>query len=495
MFSAVSHMDLDSGFLSLENFKAALSSIQRQPKVECLKGLCFFYADGSRLFSCGTGKDGDSFLVEWNESEGAIKRTYSGFRKKSVGVVQFDTTQNHFLAVGEDHQIKFWNMDNNDILTSMDAEGGLPSLPRLRFNKEGNLLAVTTADNGIKILATTVGLRSLRVVEAPSFEALRSPIESAAVKNGVDPMDRNMEKPKTLDDVTDKTKTWQLAKIIDPAHCRQVTMPDNMDAVNKVLLYTNSGFGVLALGPNGIQKLWKWTRSEQNLGGKNSELGEGLKATANVVPQQWQPNSGLVMTNDVTGVNLEEAVPCIALSKNDSYVMSAYGGNEQSACRGVAMKGDILEDPANEPNKDMYMMTIEPEDAPNQPICTNWDGLLPVSVNGKEFSPASLLSELNEIEAEQGTYVPPALEEDGNMLNMSKSSCLQDCRHINSSNNISNFKEIVGSEENDKKDETAVDSSSKKEASGYGYVVYGVGQHQSRVEPNLEPSCHLSSCY
>ncbi|KAF5940355.1 hypothetical protein HYC85_021522 [Camellia sinensis] len=37
LFSAVSHMDLDLGFLSLENFKAALSSIQRQPKVECLK--------------------------------------------------------------------------------------------------------------------------------------------------------------------------------------------------------------------------------------------------------------------------------------------------------------------------------------------------------------------------------------------------------------------------------------------------------------------------
>ncbi|XP_028069729.1 topless-related protein 2-like isoform X7 [Camellia sinensis] len=210
-------------------------------------------------------------------------------------------------------------MDNNDILTSMDAEGGLPSLPRLRFNKEGNLLAVTTADNGIKILATTTGRRSVRVVEAPSFEALRSPIESAAIKNGVDPMARNMEKPKTLDDVTDKTKPWQLAEIIDPAQCRQVTMPDSMDAVNKVarLLYTNSGFDVLALGSNGIQKLWKWTRSEQNPGGK---------ATANVVPQQWQPNSGLVMTNDVTGVNLEEAVPYIALSKNDSYVMSACGG-------------------------------------------------------------------------------------------------------------------------------------------------------------------------
>jgi WD40 repeat protein len=32
------------------------------------------------------------------------------------------------------------------------------------------------------------------------------------------------------------------------------------------------------------------------------------------------------MTNDVSGVNLDEAVPCVALSKNDSYVMSACGG-------------------------------------------------------------------------------------------------------------------------------------------------------------------------
>jgi hypothetical protein len=31
------------------------------------------------------------------------------------------------------------------------------------------------------------------------------------------------------------------------------------------------------------------------------------------------------MTNDVPE-NLEEAVPCVALSKNDSYVMSACGG-------------------------------------------------------------------------------------------------------------------------------------------------------------------------
>lgn len=34
------------------------------------------------------------------------------------------------------------------------------------------------------------------------------------------------------------------------------------------LLYTNSGVGLLALGSNGIQKLWKWTRNEQNPSGK-----------------------------------------------------------------------------------------------------------------------------------------------------------------------------------------------------------------------------------
>jgi len=32
------------------------------------------------------------------------------------------------------------------------------------------------------------------------------------------------------------------------------------------------------------------------------------------------------MTNDVAETNPEEAVPCFALSKNDSYVMSASGG-------------------------------------------------------------------------------------------------------------------------------------------------------------------------
>lgn len=41
----------------------------------------------------------------------------------------------------------------------------LQASPRLRFNKDGSLLAVTTNDNGIKILANSEGLRLLRTLE------------------------------------------------------------------------------------------------------------------------------------------------------------------------------------------------------------------------------------------------------------------------------------------------------------------------------------------
>nr|POE98679.1 isoform 2 of cyclin-l1-1 [Quercus suber] len=77
--------------------------------------------------------------------------------------------------------------------------------------------------------------------------------------------DRSMEKPRTMEDGTDRTKPWQLSEIVDAVQCRLVTMPEGTDSSSKVvrLLYANSGIGVLALGSNGVQKLWKWARSER----------------------------------------------------------------------------------------------------------------------------------------------------------------------------------------------------------------------------------------
>ncbi|KAK1389417.1 WUS-interacting protein 2 [Heracleum sosnowskyi] len=275
-----------------------------------------YSADGTRLFSCGTNKEGDSYIVEWNESEGAVKRTYSGLGKRSAGVVQFDTTKNRFLAAGDDHMVKFWDMDSVNLLTTADAEGGLQASPCIRFNKEGILLAVSTNDNGIKILANTDGMRLLRTVERRSFDASR--ISSAAIVKNGDSRNFPDMKPRITDEPVDKSRAWKLAEINEPSQCRSVRLPENISAMRvSRLIYTNSGCAILALAANAVHKLWKWQKNEHNT---------SVKATASIVPQLWQPTSGILMTNDISDRNPEDAVPCFALSKNDSYVMSASGG-------------------------------------------------------------------------------------------------------------------------------------------------------------------------
>jgi WD40 repeat protein len=147
-----------------------------------------------------------------------------------------------------------------------------------------------------------------------------SPAKPSPMLNGGDLASRSIDiKPRISEEKPDKAKPWELMEVLNPQQFRVATMPETPDQATKVvrLLYTNSGVGLLALGSNAIQRLWKWNRNEQNPSGK---------ATASVVPQHWQPNSGLVMANDTGEANPEESVPCIALSKNDSYVMSACGG-------------------------------------------------------------------------------------------------------------------------------------------------------------------------
>ncbi|PNY05609.1 argininosuccinate synthase chloroplastic-like, partial [Trifolium pratense] len=70
----------------------------------------------------------------------------------------------------------------------------------------------------------------------------------------------------------------------------------------------------------------------------------------------------------------------------------------------ITHEGDVLEDPANEPKKDMYMLTADPEDAPNQPeyVEVGFESGIPVSVNGKRLSPGNLVAELNEIGGRHG---------------------------------------------------------------------------------------------
>ncbi|KAM7278645.1 hypothetical protein ACFE04_005779 [Oxalis oulophora] len=119
------------------------------------------YADSTRIFSSGVGKDGKSFLLEYHEGEGSIIREYQGFSEGSLSPKIFDTTQGWFLAVGDDHAVKIWEMDSVELKTIIDAGGDLPENPFVRFNKEGTLLAVAAKENLIKILATEDYLQSL----------------------------------------------------------------------------------------------------------------------------------------------------------------------------------------------------------------------------------------------------------------------------------------------------------------------------------------------
>ena len=67
-------------------------------------------------------------------------------------------------------------------------------------------------------------------------------------------------------------------------------------------------------------------------------------------------------------------------------------------------EGDILEDPANEPKKNMYLMTIDPEEAPEEPeyVEIGIPSGIPISINGKELSPANLLAILKELGGNHG---------------------------------------------------------------------------------------------
>ncbi len=70
----------------------------------------------------------------------------------------------------------------------------------------------------------------------------------------------------------------------------------------------------------------------------------------------------------------------------------------------ISFEGGILEDPGREPPEDMFVMTVSPEEAPNEPEYVDIDFKAgePVAVNGKEMRPHDLLAKLNEIGGKHG---------------------------------------------------------------------------------------------
>lgn len=70
----------------------------------------------------------------------------------------------------------------------------------------------------------------------------------------------------------------------------------------------------------------------------------------------------------------------------------------------ISYEGGILEDPAKEPPKDMFLWGTDPEDAPDEPeyIEIEFERGVPVAVDGERLDPISLIRKLNALGAKHG---------------------------------------------------------------------------------------------
>lgn len=112
------------------------------------------------------------------------------------------------------------------------------------------------------------------------------------------------------------------------------------------LLYTHSGNAILALGEDGIHLLWRWLANNGRVlfcsilsaslfvdftcsilfshspYFHHKNLLKQQQVSTRSAPRLWQPNNGIQMINDVRD---NGSKPCLALSKNDSYIASSCG--------------------------------------------------------------------------------------------------------------------------------------------------------------------------
>lgn len=70
----------------------------------------------------------------------------------------------------------------------------------------------------------------------------------------------------------------------------------------------------------------------------------------------------------------------------------------------LSFEGGILEDPWAEPPKDMFILSVDPRDAPDRPeeIVITFEAGDPVAVDGNRMSPAALLAHLNKLGGRNG---------------------------------------------------------------------------------------------
>ncbi|CAN1287822.1 Topless-related protein 4 [Linum perenne] len=307
-----------------------------------------YIADGRRLLSCGTNNSGESYLVEWDDSEGTIIRSYQGLQKSSSGAVKFDVMKDQFVAAGHDHVIKVWNLDSDDLLTIIDAEGDLPENPQVRFNKDGTLLAVFAKGNKIKILAShsqqggsqyTEAVINTSVEEAeasniPILEQGGSQDTEAVINTSVEEAEAaniprleqggSQDTEPVINTSVEEAEAANIPKPIveinSPYQLKTLMLPSYVRAKKIERLVYGGADGIVALASSGIHLIWQWPVNLFNTQQVSTEVAPELRKRRNSPPEEE------MMTNDLTENPDPDALPCLDISNNLSYLISASGG-------------------------------------------------------------------------------------------------------------------------------------------------------------------------
>lgn len=78
----------------------------------------------------------------------------------------------------------------------------------------------------------------------------------------------------------------------------------------------------------------------------------------------------------------------------------------------LSHEGGDLEDPWNEPKRDLYLLGVSPEDAPDEPtyIELGFEQGVPTALNGQKISPVALMETLNELGGKNGVGIVDMVE-------------------------------------------------------------------------------------
>jgi argininosuccinate synthase len=119
-------------------------------------------------------------------------------------------------------------------------------------------------------------------------------------------------------------------------------------------------------------------------------LAPGLKAIAPWREWELKSRSDLIRYAQANGIP-------VSASKDKPYSI------DQNMLH-TSYEGGILEDPWSEPPQDMFLTTVDPQEAPDKPqnVTLEFEEGLPLAVNGRKYTPAKLLARLNQIGAKNG---------------------------------------------------------------------------------------------